>query len=283
MLLKITALSLLMSVSYQAEAKRIGLAAQFALVPIEKAHQISGKAYDKAFDPYSIKVFVWNIKKTQEAGWKEEFASFSKGSDLILIQEAYKNKLFTSALEKKEGFRWDMGVAFLYKKDNNTETGTVIGSTVEPTNVIVKHSRDHELVIDTPKALTIATYPVKGIAQDLLAISIHAINITPTSFFRRNMEQVLNEIKKHDGPILVSGDFNTWSGERTDYMFSKLKELGLKSVEMKNDHQRMKFKMTGRYLDWAFVRNIKVRSAEVIGSAKGSDHKPMVLDLEVER
>lgn len=281
MLQRVLLLSLILSVPMQAEARRIGPAAQFTLVPIEKAHKVYGKAYDSSFDAHSIKVFVWNIKKTQERGWKEEFTSFTKDSDLILLQEAYRNKLFSSTLAQKEGVRWDMGVSFLYNKDNNTETGTMIGSKVDPTNVVVKHSRDHELVIDTPKALTFAKYPVKGISQSLLVITVHAINITPSLFFRRHMEQAFAEIKKHDGPVFFSGDFNTWNPERTYYLHSKVKELGLKVVQSKNDHQRKKF--AGSVLDWTFVRNIKVNSAEIIGSAQGSDHKPMMFDIEVER
>jgi endonuclease/exonuclease/phosphatase (EEP) superfamily protein YafD len=45
----------------------------------------------------------------------------------------------------------------------------------------------------------------------------------------------------------------------------------------------MVWKFTRNYLDHGFVRGLKVLSAEVLADARGSDHKPMVLELALEQ
>jgi endonuclease/exonuclease/phosphatase (EEP) superfamily protein YafD len=274
-------LTLLFHSDAHAGGPRWGFASLFRTIPIEEAHVIIGDAYDRDFDPSSIKVFIWNIKKTQERGWREEFLQFGTNQDLILIQEAYQNAIFNSTLETFTGYRWDIGVSFLYRKDNDTATGTMIGSNVVPTEIVVKHSVDYEPIIRTPKALTFAKYPIEGRSEELLAISIHGINITSLGSFKRHIIQAKEEILKHSGPVVFGGDFNTRTKNRMSFLFEMMDELGFKEVEFKNGHRRMKFFGTPHYLDHCFVRGLNVSNAEVFGDARGSDHKPMVLEVSV--
>ena len=254
----------------------------FKRVPIEEAHTVQGQTRHTAFDPKSIKALVWNIKKTQEDSWKHEFMAFSFGRELFLLQEAYPNELFTETLNSFLDVRWDMGISFRYRLFNDLPTGTMIGSKVEPTMLMIKHSQDLEPMTETPKAMTLGKYPVAGLQHELLVINVHGINFNDFAAFKRNMNQIEEEIAFHVGPILVAGDFNTRTKERVSYLFTLMKKLQLKEVAFKNADQRMTAVMTKNFLDYGFVRGLKVKNAEVLGFALGSDHKPMTIEVSVD-
>jgi endonuclease/exonuclease/phosphatase (EEP) superfamily protein YafD len=251
-------------------------------IPISEAHASYGVAQDRELKSDSINVLVWNIKKTEMSPWKREFSEYSKGKDLILVQEAYDNDLFLDTINSYEGYRWDMGRSFAYAKYKNRSTGTMIGSTAEPEEVIVTHSPDHEPITNTPKAMTYAKYGLEGTDKSLLVITVHAINFRELAPFKRNMLQAKAEIDKHDGPVLFAGDFNTHLKSRTNYLMSLMKDLKFKTVSFVNGHLRMKAKVTGYFLDHGFVRGLTVKSAEVLGKSRGSDHRPMVMELSLE-
>ena len=255
----------------------------FRILPEGQSHAFYGSARDRFFKPDSIKVFVWNIKKGLEANWEPEFKKFAENRDLILLQEAYRTELFNNTTSTFNGIRWDMGIGFLYRLYNNQATGTMIGSSVDPTEVIVKHSVDDEPVTGTPKAITFAKYPIEGRQDELLVISVHGINLTGHATFVRHMNQAQAVIDQHTGPVLFAGDFNTRTQMRTKYLMNMIQKNGFKTVTFKNGHLRMKFKFTQNYLDHAFVRGLSVSNAEVIGQVSGSDHRPLFLEMSVDQ
>ncbi|WP_408095724.1 endonuclease/exonuclease/phosphatase family protein [Peredibacter sp. HCB2-198] len=276
-----SALALVLFFNIDVRAQQELVSDYFKRVPLEEAHVVTGESAKSEFNPTSIKVMVWNIKKTQELPWQTEFLSFGRGRELFLLQEVYPNELFINTLAVLSKFRWDMGISFRYRLMNDLPTGTMIGSKVTPLEVIVKHSPDLEPMTETPKAMTLARFAVSNRKDDLLVINVHGINFTEFGAFQRQMDQIKEEVESHTGPVLVAGDFNTRTKERTDYMMNMMKALKLEEVMFKNANQRMVAVFTPYYLDFAFVRGLKVTNAEVLGRAKGSDHKPMTLDLSL--
>lgn len=278
--LVVTAVSFSLTAAADTPDKKL-LSRFFRKIPVSEAHESFGSARDRELKADSIKVLVWNIKKTQEGPWKTEFSEYSRGKDLFLIQEAYDTDRFLDVIKSYDGFRWDMGKSFTYNLYNNHATGTMVGSSAEPEEITVTHTTDYEPMTNTPKALTYARYGLEGSDKSLLVISVHAINFTTIGPFKRNMLQARAEIEKHDGPVLFAGDFNTHHKLRTNYLMNMMKELKFTTIKFINGHQRMKFKLTGSILDHGFVRGLNVKHAEVLGRAKGSDHKPMVLELSL--
>lgn len=273
---------LILLFSFEAEARR-PLGYWIELVPLEQAHRFFGQADELALDPTSIKTLVWNIKKTQEAAWQREFLSYSENKHLVLLQEGIQNQRFTTTTEQVPGLRWDMAISFLLRKSNRAATGSMIGSTVLPVHTAVTQTSDFEPVVNTPKATIYAKYPLAGTAQELLVISIHGINLTSLSAFKRHMLQTRAEILRHDGPVLFAGDFNTRTRARTRYLMKLMSDLNLHPVTFKNGDRRMVWKFTRNYLDHTFVRGLKVQTAEVLADSRGSDHKPMVLELALDQ
>lgn len=278
-----TALILLVSLTFNfsdAHAKRILFASQFSLIPLQQAHQTLGVAGGGELDPQSMKVLVWNIKKGQERGLEIDLPRLAGDRDLVLISEGYLKPELISLFESFEGFGWDMGISFLYKKDHNYATGTMIGAKVNPSDVIITHTVDMEPIIDTPKAHTMAKYPIQGHDKELLVISVHGINMASHAAFVRHMDQAFYEIDQHDGPVLFAGDFNTRTKKRIQHLFQESLKRGFQSVDFINGHKRSKG-LGGNFLDWSFVRGVKVKNPYV-HSVKSSDHQPMHFELALE-
>ncbi len=261
-------------------AKRILFASQFSLIPESEAHTQFGAAYDWAFNPDSIKVMVWNIKKGQEKGLDRDLPYYGKDRDIMILSEGYLSPQVKGIFDSFSEMRWDMGVSFLYKKDNNTKTGTMIGSKVEPSFVKVRHTEDLEPFILTPKAITFAKYPVAGSEKDLLVVSVHAINIVTPNAFERHMEIAKMEILRHDGPTIFAGDFNTNLASKTKFLKRMTTGLGMQSIDFRNDNR---MKTLGQIIDYVFVKGLHPKDAEVLGHLKSSDHKAMYLELALDQ
>jgi endonuclease/exonuclease/phosphatase (EEP) superfamily protein YafD len=265
-----------------ADASEKGLISRyFKKIPVSEAHTTYGSARNRELNADSIKVLVWNIKKAQEKAWKREFSEYAQGKDIFLIQEAYDVPRFLETIGSYEGYRWDMGKSFTYRLYNNS-TGTMVASHAEPEDVLVTHTPDHEPVTNTPKAMTFAKYPLDRLNQSLLVISIHAINFRELGPFKRNLLQAREHIEQHNGPVIFAGDFNTHLGDRTRYLKNMMQELRFTEVTFSNGHQRMRAPVTRNFLDHGFVRDLSVKEAKVIGESRGSDHRPMVLELSLE-
>jgi len=262
------------------EAKRLLFASQFSLIPVGQAHQVLGEASQEEFNPESIKVLVWNIKKGQEKGLDKDLPKFGFDRDLVLLSEGYGKPSVLSIFTSFKGFKWDFGISFLYKKDHNYPTGTLIGSKVAAKEIVVTHSPDLEPIIRTPKALTMGKYPIKSHAQELLVISVHGINLADHNAFVRHMKQALKEIDRHEGPVIFAGDFNTRTKKRITHLFQETTKRGFQSVDFVDGQKRTKG-VTPNYLDWAFIRGLKVKNPKVT-VVKSSDHMPMQMEVAVE-
>lgn len=253
----------------------------FRKVPIEEAHITHGDASVSKLPSQGLDVLVWNVKKGARADFNSEYEKFGRDKDLFLIQEAYTAPYFTAALESFRDYQWDLGISFTYRLYNNYGTGNMIGARVKPTWVKVEHTVNLEPVTETPKTTVFAKYAVEGMDQELLVISIHGINFTGFNAFSRHLDQVYNKILNHDGPVILAGDFNTRTKERYAEVKALAEVLDLDEVEWINGNFRMTAVGSKNILDHAFVRGFKVSYAEVFPSP-GSDHRPMVLSLDVE-
>jgi endonuclease/exonuclease/phosphatase (EEP) superfamily protein YafD len=145
--------------------------------------------------------------------------------------------------------------------------------------VLVKHSPDFEPLVGTPKSATFVKYPVSGKEHELLVVSVHGINFETNGAFKRQMRQLKTEIEKHEGPVLLAGDFNTWNHSRSSHLSSLISRLGLVEASYKNGEARLSF--AGHFLDHIYTRGVVVNNALVVAESIGSDHKPFLLDFSI--
>lgn len=228
-------------------------------------------------DPNHFEALVWNIYKADKRAFFSEWKRLGLNQDLILIQEAWESETFMKSIGELEVSEAVMARSWIDAKKNSIATGVMTLSSAKNVEKIWVRSPGREPFVRTPKMTLITFYNFKGVKDKLMVINIHALNFTSLNSFKRTLQQFKELIKKHDGPVLFAGDFNTHINSRYTYMQNYFRELNFNQVQFTPDYR---FRILGRYLDFAFVRGLKVESAEAIDSP-GSDHNPMLLKLSL--
>jgi len=221
-----------------------------------------------------IEVLTWNILKGDRRSWNKDFQSISYNMDLVLIQEAYLNENVLDGLKRGE-MGWVFSPSFFYAA-NNVPTGVLTASYAQP--IYCRALRVREPIIRTPKSSLITKYRLVGKEQILLVANVHAINFAlGTTSFKSQAFELRNELQSHPGPIILAGDFNTWSANRLKSLHEVTEHLGLKSVKFTTDHRKKVFK---KAVDHIFYRGLEVVSARVL-RVRSSDHNPMIVEFMV--
>lgn len=217
-------------------------------------------------DGNAIDLLVWNVHKGGNGDWLGDFHSLAAGSELVLLQEARLDEDFARGLTVLP--RWDMVEAW---QSRRAPTGVLTASSAEPLRVQALEHREPWLRTD--KSALVTEYRIAGSAQTLLVANIHAINFTAdTAAFRRQLLAIADALDEHEGPVILSGDFNTWRGERRAIVDGITSELGLAEVPF--DGPRREF--LNQPLDHVFYRDLELVSHRV-AAVESSDHNPLIV------
>ena len=209
----------------------------------------------------------WNVHKGQDKGWQEDLARLSKQADFVLLQEAtqhqnlntFSTTLFVSSFSFKDLLS---GVKTFTKTQPEWYCG---GGVAEP-------------LIQIPKVASVMSFPLEKDAS-LLLINVHLINFEwGISAYQTQLEQLFSFVENHQGPIIISGDFNAWNERRLNLANNLMQKYGLDAVTLSQD-ERVRF--LGYPLDYIFTRGVKVvrATSEVVTS---SDHNPLLVEFELE-
>lgn len=219
-----------------------------------------------------LSILVWNIYKQQRANWAQELTALAKGKQLILLQEASMSAKFKAWLKqtKWNGFQVNAFKAF------NVTTGVLNLSTELPLSIC--GYTELEPWIRLPKSAIYAVYRLSN-GQELAVINIHAINFTyKTASYEQQLDTLFLQAQKHQGPMIVAGDFNSWSLARVSVLAERLKKLNLEEMHYQPD-SRTSF--NGLALDHVFARGLSVKKATTVAT-DASDHNPIVVEFELE-
>ena len=212
-------------------------------------------------------LITWNVHKGQDKGWQEDLARLSKQADFVLLQEAtqhqnlstFSTALFVSSFSFKDLLS---GVKTFTKTQPEWYCG---GGVAEP-------------LVQIPKVASVMSFPLEK-GDSLLLINVHLINFEwGISAYQTQLEQLFSFVENHQGPIIISGDFNAWNERRLNLANNLMQKYGLDAVTLSQD-ERVRF--LGYPLDYIFTRGVKVVSAtsEVVTS---SDHNPLLMEFELE-
>jgi endonuclease/exonuclease/phosphatase (EEP) superfamily protein YafD len=237
-------------------------------IPVDQKVLIQkGHAKRKAL-PSEIQILVWNIHKAQDGrAWQNDFHRLSSQSDLILLQEGHEVPHYEEVTGQLPDFLWSFATSFLYQ---GRATGVVTGASTTPLKTTWLRSPVREPIANSPKMALFSEFDLENQPENLLAINIHAINFVTNSSFYRHIDQVLQKLEEHKGPILFAGDFNTWNSSRLNYLLRKMTRLNIQHVEFENDQRFMP-------LDHVFFRGLKIQTKTILESIKTSDHYPIVI------
>lgn len=224
----------------------------------------------------SISVLNWNILKGDRRSWNKDFQSISSKMDLLLIQEAYLNENVLDGINGAQ-MGWVFSPSFFYAA-NNVPTGVLTASHAQP--IYCRALRAREPIIRTPKSSLITKYRLTGENQVLLVANVHAINFSlGARSYKSQAFALKQEMQSHPGPIILAGDFNTWSEKRLQSLHEVTEQLGLQPVQFPTDHRKKVFK---KAVDHIFYRGLTVANARVL-RVRSSDHNPMLVDFRLSR
>ncbi|NRF63512.1 endonuclease/exonuclease/phosphatase family protein [Vibrio coralliilyticus] len=213
-----------------------------------------------------INLLVWNIYKQNRGNWSQELTKYSSEKQLVLLQEA------SMTPELKEWMKQQLWFGNQVDAFKAFERSAGVLNLSKSLPKLACAYTELEPWLRLPKSAIYATYPLSD-GQVLSVVNIHAVNFTyGTDEYQRQLGTLVDELSKHQGPIIVAGDFNSWSADRMAVMKSALEKLGVREVSYHPDH-RTQF-ITGLPLDHVFYRGLTLIKAEAPES-DASDHNPL--------
>lgn len=237
-----------------------------------------------------ITLVVWNAQKGGSERFEPDLARLviTEEPDLVLLQEARADLLTTKRIGGHFASSWS------YPWPNGTVIGLLTLSNVPPSAVEPIPSRHREFFVTAPKLSLATEYPLAD-GQTLLAINVHllAFERWTTTGIGAQMEDLAALMAAHDGPIILAGDFNTWSHERLDLVEAVARDLGLTEVAGFSSERRTGDKEwdflnwlfgvdKGLPLDRVYLRGLTYHSAKVL-PYESSDHRALKVILELSR
>ncbi|MDZ7642924.1 MAG: endonuclease/exonuclease/phosphatase family protein [Woeseiaceae bacterium] len=133
-----------------------------------------------------------------------------------------------------------------------------------------------EPLLRTPKGTSISQYGLAGDDRSLVVVNVHAVNFSlGLGVFERQFERIGEVLAAHDGPLILSGDFNTWRPGRQRIIDGLAAALGLSPVTYAEDFRPRVF---GQAIDHIYVRGLTTITSST-SDVTTSDHSPMTVTL----
>ena len=229
----------------------------------------------KALDPKSIRILNWNMYKGSNSSWEPDFLALTSNVDIALLQEAYLDNKMSRVFRDHPSMRLEMATSFILASRGYVPSGTAIGSSVKMSDLGYRISVPREPVINTPKVVAYAKFPIQGTDKELLTLTIHAVNFVSSKKLMIQLEDIAKIVRAHKGPVVWAGDFNTWSKKKTRLMRELMARLNL--TEAPFGPGRMK--VFGKVLDYVFYKGLELNDSYVLPDVKGADHKPLIVEF----
>jgi len=234
--------------------------------------QRSAQSDTPALNPERISILNWNIYKGKRENWAIDFKRYSYKHDVLMIQEAHLGDVLQSVLDNEHQY-WALNAAFNYQ---GKATGVMTASRVKPLRSCGQ--RRAEPLIRYPKTSLISYYPVEGMNENLLVANIHGINFTfGVGAYKEQIEKLYDVMKHHNGPIVLAGDFNTWSDKRMLIVDDLAQRLSLESLDYTSHNRTIVF---GNAIDHVFYRGLEPVEHDT-WYVTSSDHNPTRVSFRV--
>ena len=222
--------------------------------------------HEEGIDPDGFSVLSWNSHRGTHKDWRRDLVSYGSGTDIILLQEAAIEPIQDAQMDLFAN-QWLMATAFQLEEQ---EIGVLSAARVSPHAYCV--SREPEPLFRIPKIGLASAYPLAGKDARLLVVNIHMVNFTLTpDAVGRQFDSLKSIIKNHDGPVIIAGDFNTWSDSRETLVNERMTELDMTQATFAPDHRVMFFNRT---VDGIYYRDLEVTKS-VSYNVESSDHNPI--------
>jgi endonuclease/exonuclease/phosphatase (EEP) superfamily protein YafD len=227
---------------------------------------------NEGLNSHSISLLNWNVYKGSGKKWAADFEQLSQAKDIITLQEARLDEHLHQTLDALKLY-WNLTTAFMY---NNLNVGVLTAARVPPISRCSVHSK--EPIIQLPKTLIVNLYPLSGSKSQLLVANIHSINFTfGTKKYQEQITALQRVIEQHNGPVIVAGDFNSWSNRRMQIITQFKNDLSLSSLPYQNHNRTQIF---GNAIDHIFFRELSATKVET-PELTSSDHNPIIVTFQL--
>ncbi|MEM6573208.1 MAG: endonuclease/exonuclease/phosphatase family protein [Pseudomonadota bacterium] len=218
-----------------------------------------------SLDPDRITLLNWNIKKGSSASWRQQLEVLGGDADLITLQEAPLASPGWQDITSNHYHAFAPGW-----RSRKTATGVMTLS--DAAHLVQCNLQAREPWLRSPKATLATEYALTGMAESLLVVNVHIVNFSlGLSAFDRQLQQISTIVSQHQGPIILTGDFNTWRHARMERVRSLVAGHKLQPVAFRTDVRK---RFLGRPLDHVYVRGLRVIEATTT-QTQASDHNPM--------
>jgi endonuclease/exonuclease/phosphatase (EEP) superfamily protein YafD len=232
--------------------------------------------YHDRLQEAQITLLNWNVhKNNHHYTWLQDFADILQQyqPNLVSFQE-YQKMNRRSILDKSADFAYGFFPNIAYKqhmygllsagKSNLYESEAYLSHDVEP-------------LFKTPKVSLLSRHKLSN-GSHITLVNVHMINFVKIKKYIAQMQQIEHLCGVHEGALILSGDFNTWSAKRMRILDSMCKSAGLQSVIFHPVHHKKA--LVSNPLDHIFYRGLKVGESRILKEIKSSDHKPMLVRFE---
>jgi endonuclease/exonuclease/phosphatase (EEP) superfamily protein YafD len=221
-------------------------------------------------DHRSFAVVNWNIQKAANTGWERDLGALAASADLVLLQEAPFELDWKAALHAQPFGTFAPGYVTA-----GSETGVVTLSSIP---VSAHCAQQHlEPWLRTPKATEFSHFRVDN-GDMLLVVNLHGVNFAlGTADWQTQLGAAIARVDAHTGPVILGGDFNSWSDTRRELLLDLTSSRSLQPVEFREDRRTRVF---GNVLDHMYVRGLAVVDSQTY-AVSSSDHNPFRVTLAV--
>jgi endonuclease/exonuclease/phosphatase (EEP) superfamily protein YafD len=266
-------------IAFVMNAMIMGLAFSLNTTTRDSVIHVMGYSKIEKLNGHHLKVLVWNMKKAEDARFVTDFKKISSEYDLILLQEGIFSQEYIDPYLQSKWHEVVVAKSF-YLPFSKRQEFTGLATFAKAHSIKNDYVKTHvtEPIVNTPKMSLITNYAIKDSDQTLMVINIHAVNFVSASDFKKELSRLYDAVKHHNGPIILAGDFNTWSAKRLASVTEMINKLELKEVTIP-----FKYRETGLrlVLDHMFVRSANVVRIDNMSAINSSDHEPLAVTLDI--
>lgn len=231
----------------------------------------------------TIRLLTWNAHKQADPGWRRDFNRLldEHQPDIVHLQEARIDSMLEAFSHRPESWCW-MASPNLSVPSSGSSAGVFTAARAPLQEGAAMLSDVPEPILGTRKPMLRCGLPVHGSPTPILCLNIHALNFSlGLTGYGAQLDLMLATAASHRGPIIVSGDFNTWNRWRMNLLLQKMEALGLKQVE---------FQGMGPMRSWVSVKSLdhvfyspgplmRRTAARILDSIRSSDHAPLLVEF----
>ncbi len=157
---------------------------------------------------------------------------------------------------------------------NSRSYGVGTLSRVEPCNAYSIEVDDEPVMPSIDKGIVVQIFKLRD-GRKLKTINVHLpLFIFSMSYgeggYKKGLRALLKEVKSHKGPIILAGDFNGWTPNRSSFLIPEfVQKAGLSEVEFEADSSN---RAAWLKLDRVFYRGVQPVYVQTRSELDISDH-----------